>query len=250
METKNSLNFPLMSPADIECRANTVREDGVNILLYKNARVDMRILDATVGVFDWQRQHQELKGVIYCGVSIRNPETGEWLTKWDAGKESRTEAEKGEASDSFKRACFNWGLGRELYTAPFIWINLAPGETYRERNSDKIFLSQKIKFAVADIKYNENREISYLKIVDNKGMTRYEFNLGGRSGSPKVTPASEQAPVFDAEQINNIKEATNIIQSCKTIEELRTFSAGLKKSNPDLWAIVERTATEKAKQLK
>lgn len=107
---------------EIDVRLATVKENGVSLLLYKDARVDQNILDETFEPFGWQRDHKELKGNIYCGISIYDKEKGQWVTKWDCGKESFSEAEKGEASDSFKRAGFNWGIGRELYTSPFIWI--------------------------------------------------------------------------------------------------------------------------------
>jgi len=108
---------------EIDVRIAQVKESGVSLLLYKDARVDQNILDETVTPYRWQREHKELKGNIYCGISIFDEERQQWVTKWDVGKESFSEAEKGEASDSFKRAGFNWGIGRELYTAPFIWIN-------------------------------------------------------------------------------------------------------------------------------
>ena len=108
---------------EIDVRISTVTENGLSLLLYKDARVDQNILDETYEPFGWQRDHKELKGNIYCGISIFDKEKGMWVTKWDCGKESFSEAEKGEASDSFKRAGFNWGIGRELDTAPFIWIN-------------------------------------------------------------------------------------------------------------------------------
>lgn len=108
---------------EIDVRIASVKANGITLLLYKDARVDQNILDETYGAFGWQRDHKELKGNIYCGISIYDKEKGQWVTKWDCGKESFSEAEKGEASDSFKRAGFNWGIGRELYTSPFIWIN-------------------------------------------------------------------------------------------------------------------------------
>ena len=114
---------------EIECRVQSVKENGLVLLLYKDARVDMNILDETVGSSNWQREHYECKGNLFCRVGIRierKDETGgyaEWVFKSDCGTESNTEAQKGEASDSFKRACFNWGIGRELYTAPFTWIS-------------------------------------------------------------------------------------------------------------------------------
>lgn len=109
---------------EIECRIGQINKDGkgLSLLLYKDARCDMAILDETVGSLNWQREHYEVKGNMYCKVSIWDAEKNTWVWKSDCGVESNTEAQKGEASDSFKRACVNWGIGRELYTSPFIWI--------------------------------------------------------------------------------------------------------------------------------
>lgn len=106
---------------EIEARIAETREQGVTLLLYKNARCDMGILDETVGPMGWQRRHELIGGVMYCSVGIRSAD-GEWVWKQDAGVAGSFEAEKSQASDSFKRACTNWGIGRELYTAPRIWI--------------------------------------------------------------------------------------------------------------------------------
>lgn len=105
---------------EIECRVSQAKQNGVSVLLYKDARCDQNILDETVGPMNWQRQH--CRDNANCIVSIWDKEKQMWISKEDTGKESNTEAEKGLASDSFKRACFNWGIGRELYSAPFIWI--------------------------------------------------------------------------------------------------------------------------------
>lgn len=106
---------------EIECRVAQAKDTGVSLLLYKDARCDQNILDETVGPMNWQRHHS--RDNANCTVSLWDKEKGQWISKEDTGKESNTEAEKGLASDSFKRACFNWGVGRELYTAPFVWIN-------------------------------------------------------------------------------------------------------------------------------
>lgn len=108
---------------EIDVRLATVKENGVSLLLYKDARVDQNILDESFTPFGWDRDHKELKGNIYCGIGIWNEKQNRMVWKWDCGKESFSEAEKGEASDSFKRAGFNWGIGRELYTSPFIWVS-------------------------------------------------------------------------------------------------------------------------------
>lgn len=115
---------PLRSD-EIEVRIGQIYEKGVSMLLYKNARVDMAVLDETFGEFNWQNDYKEIKGNMYCGIAVLNEACGEWVWKWDCGTESFTEKEKGEASDSFKRAGFRWGIGRELYTAPFIWLQVA-----------------------------------------------------------------------------------------------------------------------------
>lgn len=119
--------FRDLTAEDIEVRVQSVKKNGVILLLYKNARVDMSILDETVGAENWQREHYESKGNLFCRVGIYCPSKQKdsigWVWKSDCGTESNTEPQKGEASDSFKRACFNWGIGRELYTSPFIWIS-------------------------------------------------------------------------------------------------------------------------------
>ena len=110
---------------EIDCRVATVNEKGLTLLLYKDARVDANILDETVGQQFWQRKHEMIGNELYCSVGIycdMMDDTKQWIWKEDVGVESFAEKEKGRASDSFKRACFQWGIGRELYTAPFIWI--------------------------------------------------------------------------------------------------------------------------------
>ena len=106
---------------EIECRVAQANEYGVSLLLYKDARCDQNILDETVGEFGWMRSHT--RDNANCIVSIWDNEKKQWISKEDTGTESYTEKEKGLASDSFKRSCFNWGIGRELYTAPTIKIN-------------------------------------------------------------------------------------------------------------------------------
>ena len=110
---------------EIEVRVGQVYEKGVSMLLYKNARTDMTILDEMYGAGNWQKDYKEVKGNLFCGIGVYNEAKAEWVWKWDCGTESNTEKEKGEASDAFKRAGFNVGIGRELYTAPFIWLPVA-----------------------------------------------------------------------------------------------------------------------------
>lgn len=121
------MKFRKLKENEIDCRIATINDNGLSLLLYKDARVDQRILDESVGAENWQRAHEVINGNLFCNVGIwvdrRGEGYGEWVWKQDVGVESMTEKEKGQASDAFKRACFNWGIGRELYSAPFIWIN-------------------------------------------------------------------------------------------------------------------------------
>ena len=157
------MEFRDLTAEDIEVRVQSAKANGVILLLYKNARVDMNILDETVGPENWQREHYECKGNLFCRVGIK--QLNEWVWKSDCGTESNTEAQKGEASDSFKRACFNWGIGRELYTSPFIWISDKDCNIKeREFNGKKIY-SCNDNFEVEKIKV-ENKKIVGLSIVN------------------------------------------------------------------------------------
>lgn len=151
--------------SDIECRVQSVKENGFCLLLYKNARCDMSILDETVGALNWKREHtRDNKN---CIVSIWDKEKSQWISKEDTGTESNTEAEKGLASDSFKRACFNWGIGRELYTSPFIWVNnksFIKESNWNGKKSYKVYE----KFSVNGVLI-EDGVITGLSIHDSNG---------------------------------------------------------------------------------
>lgn len=169
--------FRTLRTDEIECRVGQVFTgsswQGVSLLLYKDARADMNILDECIGPDKWQREHYECKGNLYCKVGIKLG--NEWVWKADCGTESNTEKEKGESSDSFKRACVNWGIGRELYTSPRIFISsndcvlIAKGNGKYTCND---------KFIVTDIAY-ENGSIVRLKIKNTKqGINRVVFSYG------------------------------------------------------------------------
>lgn len=165
------IKFRNLKEDEIECRVQSVQENGLILLLYKNARCDMNILDETVGAMNWQREHYECKGNLFCRVGINItyfvPEIPpEWIYKSDCGAESNTEKEKGEASDSFKRACVNWGIGRELYTSPFIWI---PTVDSKGKDNYKGYTKNgkpatKDKFVVERIVITEEKKITGLAI--------------------------------------------------------------------------------------
>lgn len=157
-----NLNFRNLKATEIDVKPQTVKDNGFSLLLYKNARVDMDVLDETVGAMNWQRKHSRENA--NCIVSIYDEDKKIWVEKEDTGTESFTEKEKGLASDSFKRACFNWGIGRELYTSPFIWIS---DSKYIKKNKEgKLTLTD--KFSVKEITIVD-RVITELEIIDSKG---------------------------------------------------------------------------------
>lgn len=167
------LGFRKLNADEIEARVSTVSAKGCSVLLYKNARCDMNILDECVGPMNWQRDHKELKGNMYSGLGIYDSEKDMWIWKWDCGSESFTEAEKGEASDSFKRAGFNWGIGRELYTAPFIWFKKEQLKDHELKQGSTKYTTTDT-FGVEAIEYSE-KKISYLKVINNKSKSVFEF---------------------------------------------------------------------------
>lgn len=161
---------------EIDCRVSQVSEKGLSLLLYKDARADMKVLDETFGAMNWKRSHQLIGDRLYCTVEVYDMDKKEWVAKQDVGTESITEAEKGQASDSFKRACTNFGIGRELYTAPFIWV-AADKATITKSKVGKPACYD--KFAVADIAYDTNGDISKLKIVNlTKKIGVYQYGYG------------------------------------------------------------------------
>ena len=171
------MKFRELKASEIDCRIQSIGENktgaiGATILLYKDARVDMNILDETVGAMNWQRGHSVVDGNLYCTISIWDEEKEQWVAKSDVGTESNTEKEKGQASDSFKRAGFNCGIGRELYSAPFVYITLQHNEWYKGKDGR---LKSNAKFKVRTVAYDENRNIVKLIVVDSKGSVRYTF---------------------------------------------------------------------------
>ena len=167
------LQFRDLKASEIECRPATVNEKGITLLLYKDARVDQDILDETVGPMDWQRKHS--RDNANCTVEIWDEDKKQWVSKEDTGKESNTEKEKGLASDSFKRACFNWGIGRELYTAPFIWISADKTNiSVKEWQGKKIY-STTDKFIVEKIQIT-NKVITGIAIKNSKGQRVFVYS--------------------------------------------------------------------------
>lgn len=225
------LNFRTLKASEIDVKPQTVKENGFSLLLYKNARVDMDVLDETVGAMNWQRKHSRENA--NCIVSIYDEDKKIWVEKEDTGTESFTEKEKGLASDSFKRACFNWGIGRELYTSPFIWIS---DSKYIKKNKDgKLGLTD--KFSVKEITVVD-KVITELEIIDNKGVVVFSTNLKTKSKKSNQAEFKKAIDMINAladteEKSNKIfdmieKFNKNSLMDC-TIEELRKIYDELKK---------------------
>ena len=173
------MKFRKLRAEEIDCRVAQIEKTWCTLLLYKDARVDQNILDESVGCMNWQKRY--VRENANCIVGIWDEDKKQWVEKEDTGTESFSEAEKGLASDSFKRACFNWGIGRELYTAPSIFI--LPRKDIKYKNGgkevDEFFeykdgkYTTKTRFEVEIITYDENNNIKDLIIRDNKGNERF-----------------------------------------------------------------------------
>lgn len=170
------MKFRKLKAEEIDCRVAQIDKSWCTLLLYKDARVDQNILDETVGAMNWQKRY--VRDNANCIVGIWDNEKSQWVEKEDTGTESFTEQEKGLASDSFKRACFNWGIGRELYTAPSIFIlphkeMIPKGKDSEFFPNDKGKITTKTRFYVDYIDYDEGN-IKDLIIRDHKGNVRFE----------------------------------------------------------------------------
>lgn len=179
------MEFRALKENEIDVRVGQIYAGkGVTFLLYKDARVDQNILDETVGAERWQREHYEVKGNLFCRVGIYFDNIG-WVWKSDCGTESYTEKEKGESSDSFKRACVNWGIGRELYTAPLIWVKAENLKKLAENSKGKLECKDKLR--VKHIK-TVNGKIEQLIIYN--GTTKEDVLTYGLSRQSKQFPVT------------------------------------------------------------
>lgn len=193
----------LLKADEIECRVASVSDKGVSLLLYKDARVDQKILDETFGAFGWKRSHQCIDGNLYCTVEIRDEKSGEWIAKQDVGTMGHAEKEKSQASDSFKRACFNWGIGRELYTAPFIWVPEDKADI--QKRGDRFCCNE--RFSVASIEYGKERQITGLVVVNSKGKHVYELKA---KGGAKKTPEKGSLSKTQMDSLNAELQRTGV----------------------------------------
>lgn len=190
-----NIKFRALRADEIEIRIDRITIKGAWLLLYKNARVDMNILDETVGPLEWQRGHTVIHDNLFCNISIWDKDKKEWVTKQDVGVESFSAKEKGEASDSFKRAGTCWGIGRELYTAPNIFV---PCKTKPKSIGNGFELED--RYSLNDISVSHiltvDGQIIELAIVDKKGNVIYS-NVG-----KSVTPVDPTEPVDEIPDLN------------------------------------------------
>lgn len=181
--------FRLLRPDEIELRIAVINESGLQLLLYKTARTDAALLDETYPD-QWQNDYKCIDGKMYGGIGIKI--NSEWLWRWNCGTESNTEAEKGEASDAFKRAGFNWGIGAELYTSPFVWVkpdscNIKP--TKRTDKYGNTVYECRDRFKVTGIEYDENERISFLAIDNVSKHCAAYISDPNYNGEPKQSKA-------------------------------------------------------------
>lgn len=222
---------------EIEIRVGKINDGKVILLLYKDARADMTILDETVGPFNWKREHS--RDNANCLVSIWDKEKGQWISKEDTGAESFTEKEKGLASDSFKRACFNWGIGRELYTAPLISVKCdtePEGKSYKLKNKYELY---GVKIKSVDI---QDKKIVALAIENSKGVEIYNYQL------KKPTEGKNKAQKgITKEQLNELLSYGLTKEEMQTINRgfgFKTASEITQEVYPSILAKFEEVANE------
>lgn len=204
------LKFRKLRADEVECRISVVKGNGISLLLYKDARCDMNILDEVVGPMNWQRSHS--RDNANCTVSIWDDDRKIWVSKEDTGKESYTEKEKGLASDSFKRACFNWGIGRELYTAPFIWI-YSNNCTIKAQSNGKYTCFD--RFEVSELDYDENGRINKLAIKNTEsGVIVYQFPKPEKKEQEDL-PKQPEPQKQPADRLINKKEQQYLLAEAK-----------------------------------
>ena len=214
------MKFRRLVASEIDARVAAVNTNGCSLLLYKDARVDMNILDETVGALNWKRTHQLIGDRLYCTVEVWDAEKQQWIQKQDVGTESYTEKEKGQASDSFKRACFNLGIGRELYTAPFIWISKDKVDITTKNDKSTTY----DRFMVEDIGYNEAGVISNLTIknLGNTYNKRNDIVYQLKAGNEVKLPRGDKAFKSEPKKIRE-DQIIKILQLSEDVKSITSY---------------------------
>ncbi len=227
---------------EIEVRVGQVTEKGVSLLLYKDSRCDKRILDETFGVDGWANCYSEIKGNLFCSIMLQDKHTGMWIQKQDCGVESNTEKEKGEASDAFKRAGFNVGIGRELYTKIFIFVKVPTKvrtRTVNGKTETVIVNGKKVydlenpfeKWYVSKINTNnETEKIEYLQIANSKDEVVFTYG--------KPIPETKKVEVKPEEE------------KTITVDEQKNLFTLANKNNDIVKNVIGRYKYEKTAEIK
>jgi hypothetical protein len=254
------MTFDLLKADDIEIKCSEVKEKGFIALLYKNARTDQKAFDKKFGVEGWQDEYREIKGVLYCGISVFIND--KWITKWDCGIESRADdkgnEKKGEASDAFKRAATKWGHGRELYTAPFIYIatetvpdkKIGDKQTYRLKDKYETYF-------VKEISYTDDEVIKTLKIVNSKGTVVYSSDKPRKPKSELASvnkqvkqPVKETATEKTQPQTSKFAQINNLIKNSKfNMENVKEWIVKKYKKNIRVNSLTDEQFKELFKSL-
>ena len=223
--------FRTLKASEIDCRISQIASNWLTLLLYKDARVDMDILDETLGVMNWKKDYQLIDGQLFCTISIWDKDKEQWISKQDVGVESFSQEEKGRASDAQKRSAFCFGIGRELYTAPSIFItpkkDMGKNTKKKDENGEDIYEPEffcknpseqdeqkkkydtKTRFYVSYIDYDNDRKIKDLEIRDNKGNIRFrqltretekEFLKTSQELTELINKIEEKDDKFDREK--------------------------------------------------
>lgn len=228
------LKFRPLTADDVEVRISTVKKNGVQLLLYKDARVDQNVLDESVGVENWQKKYEMIGGNLFCSVGIlvdRGAGIKEWIWKQDVGVESYTEKEKGQASDAFKRACFCLGIGRELYTAPFIWIS---ADRVEIKDAGKDTYKCYERFAVRSMTVSDGK-ITALSVINSRGVEVFSYGKRtAQNATQEPTQVYEQKPMLVTDAEIKILEAElartgvtkQVICNAYHVNDLSEFTLG------------------------
>jgi len=221
----------LLRAEEIECRIGTIGEKGVSLLLYIETRTAIGLMNEAYGSLNWQRRHEMVGGNLYCIVSVWDNGKKQWISRMDVGTESYTEKEKGQASDSFKRAAVNFQVAKELYSAPFIWIGA--GKVRLEQKNGKLVTND--KFKVTDISYSENREIIGLTICNQEGRVVYSLN----ANHSMQKPGSGMEPTNIADRMKDIS-AEPVMDGVLETDKVKMLNNELARTGVALDAVLER----------
>ena len=216
---------------EIECRVAQVTSKGCSLLLYKTARVDRAILDETFGQFGWQNDFKVIDGKMYGGIGVYSNDLCEWLWRWDCGTESNTEQEKGQASDCFKRAGFKWGIGVELYSAPFIFVKVPTEQV----NGKWVLCDKYKKFEVTEIGYSDKREINKLTIIDSNGEMVYKLGQKIKAETPKPLSDNDRDIIAGLDGMDCKENAHNYFKTYESeVENIEAFKDAYTKAYKSL----------------